>query len=113
MKKQKVNFSVGDTVRIYIQRGTFHRGYNEDFTEEIFTITKVLTNLPVPGYIIKEYNGSDIIGSFFQDELVHYNPPEFFEIDVLDTKGQGKRKNTMFIIEFGQIPTMSGRKHLI
>ena len=88
----KVEFSVGDTVRIYKQRGTFHRGYNEDFTEEIFTITKVLTNLPVPRWKIKEYNESDIIGSFFKDELVHYNPPEFFEIDVLHTKGRGKKK---------------------
>ena len=66
MKKQKIKFSVGDTVRIYKQRGTFHRGYNEDFTEEIFTSTKVLIDLPVPRYKIKEYNGSDIIGSFFK-----------------------------------------------
>ena len=32
------------------------------------------------------------IGSFFQDELVHYNPPEFYEIDILDTRGKGKKK---------------------
>ena len=29
---------------------------------------------------------------FFQDELIHYNPPEFYEIDVLDTRGKGKKK---------------------
>ena len=29
---------------------------------------------------------------FFQDELVHYNPPEFYEIDILDTRGKGKKK---------------------
>ena len=92
MKPQKVKFSVGDSVRIYKERGTFHRGYNEDFTEEIFTITKVLRNLPVPRYKIKEYNGNDVIGSFFQDELVHYNPPEFYEIDVIRTRGKGKKK---------------------
>ena len=92
MKQQKVKFSVGDSVRIYKERGTFHRGYNEDFTEEIFTITKVLRNLPVPRYKIKEYSGNDVIGSFFQDELIHYNPPEFYEIDVLDTRGKGKKK---------------------
>ena len=92
MKQQKAKFSVGDSVRIYKERGTFHRGYNEDFTEEIFTITKVLRNLPVPRYKIKEYSGNDVIGSFFQDELIHYNPPEFYEIDVLDTRGMGKKK---------------------
>ena len=43
-----------------------------DFTNEDFTITKVLENLPVPRYILKEYNGDDIIGSFFEDELVKF-----------------------------------------
>ena len=92
MKQQKAKFSVGDSVRIYKERGTFHRGYNEDFTEEIFTITKVLRNLPVPRFKIKEYSGNDVIRNFFQDELIHYNPPEFYEIDVLDTRGMGKKK---------------------
>ena len=91
-KRQKVKFSVDDTVRIFKKRGTFHRGYNEDFTDEIFTVTKVLKNLPVPRYKIKEYNGEDIIGSFFQDELVRYNPPEFYEIDILNSRGKGKKK---------------------
>ncbi len=91
-KKIKPKFSVGDTVRIYKERGTFHRGYMEDFTTEIFTIVEVLINLPVPRYKIKEYNGDEVVGSFFEDELVRYDPPEFYEIDVIKTRGKGKRK---------------------
>ena len=64
----------------------------EDFSEEIFTISKVLTNLPVPRYRLKEYNGDEVVGSFFQDELVRYDPPEFYEIDVIQTRGKGKKK---------------------
>ena len=30
--------------------------------------------------------------SFFEDELVKYNPPEFYEIDVIKTRGKGKKK---------------------
>ena len=37
----------------------------KDFTIENFTITKVLENLPVPRYKLKEYNGDDIVGSLF------------------------------------------------
>ena len=92
MKTQKAKFSVGDSVRIFKERGTFHRGYMEDFSEEIFTISKVLTNLPVPRYRLKEYNGDEVVGSFFQDELVRYEPPEFYEIDVIKTRGKGKKK---------------------
>ena len=91
-KKRKPKFSLGDSVRIYKERGTFHRGYMEDFSEEIFTISKVLTNLPVPRYQLKEYNGEVLIGSFFEDELVRYEVPEFYEIDVIETKGKGKNK---------------------
>ena len=59
LKKQKPRFSVGDTVRIWGERGQFHRGYMEDFTREYFIISKVLKNLPFPRYIIKEYNGEE------------------------------------------------------
>ena len=38
--------------------------------EEIFTISNVLTNLPVPRYQLKEYHGDVVVGSFFDDELV-------------------------------------------
>ena len=90
--KIKPKFSVGDSVRIYQERGIFHRGYMKDFTPEIFTIIEVLLNLPVPRYTLKEYNGDVVKGSFFEEELVRYDPPEFYEIDVIKTRGKGKRK---------------------
>ena len=83
---------MGDSVRIFKERGTFHRGYMEDFSEEIFTVGKVLTNLPVPRYQLKETNGEVLIGSFFEDEMVRYDPPEFYQIDVIKTRGKGKKK---------------------
>ena len=64
----------------------------EDFKTQIFRITKVLINLLVQRYKIKEYNGDEVVGSFFEDELVRYDPPEFYEIDVIKTRGKGKKK---------------------
>ena len=98
IKKQRVKFSVGESVRIYKERGTFHRGYKEDFTTETFIIIKVLTNLPVPRYKLREYNGEEVVGSFFQDELVKYNPPDFYEIDIIQTRGKGKKKE--FLVHY-------------
>ena len=63
-----------------------------DFTMENFAISKVLENLPVPRYKLKEYNGDDIIGSFFEDELVKFKPPEFSNIEILKTRAKGKKK---------------------
>ena len=85
LKKTKPKFKVGDSVRIFAERGQFHRGYMEDFTREHFTITKVSTNLPFPRYRIKEYSGGEIIGSFFEDELVKYEPVQdnLYDIEVI------------------------------
>ena len=59
---------------------------------EIFTITEALINLYIPRYKIKEENGDEVVGSFFEDELVRYDPPEFYEIDIIKSRGKGKKK---------------------
>ena len=77
-------------MRIWGERGQFHCGYMEDFTREFFTISKVLRNLPFPRYIIKEYNDEEVVGTFFEDELVKYIPNDNYQIRVLK---QRKTKN--------------------
>ena len=94
-KKQKPKFKVGDTVRIFNERGQFHRGYMEDFSEEVFTISEIDTKLPVTRYKLKEYDGNEIIGSFFQNELISYTPSDFYKIDILDERGKGKKKEVL------------------
>ena len=84
--KRHPKFKVGDTVRIWKERLQFHHGYMEDFTCEFFIITKVLRNLPFPRYNLKEYKGDEIIGTFFEDELVKYIPSGIYPIEVLKKK---------------------------
>ena len=84
--KRNPKFKVGDTVRIWGERLQFHRGYMEDFTCEFFIIAKVLRNLPFPRYDIREYEGEEIIGRFFEDELVKYIPSDTYPIEVLKKK---------------------------
>ena len=94
-KKKKPKFALGDSVRIWKERGTFHRGYMEDFSKEHFTISQVLKNLPVPRYMLRDYNEEDIIGSFFEDELIAYNQSEFYDVSVLETKGKGRNRKCL------------------
>ena len=82
IKRKKPKFKVGETVRIWGERGKFHRGYMEDFAREFFTISKV--------YIVKEENDEKIVGTFFEDELVKYIPNDNYQIRVLK---QRKTKN--------------------
>ena len=93
--KKKPKFKIGERVRIWNERLKFQRGYHESFTREHFSITDVLTNLPVPRYKLSDYNGENIIGSFFEDEIVSYSPDEdaLYHVEkILKTKGKGRKK---------------------
>lgn len=71
IKKRKPTFKVGDTVRIKRIKGKFGRGYNEQATEEIWRIYKIKTNMPIPMYILMDYDRKNKIrGSFYANELV-------------------------------------------
>ena len=70
----------------------------EDFTREFFIITKVLTNLPFPRYIIREYEGEEIIGPFFEDEIVKYIPDDIYPIEVL--KKRKTKKGEEYLIHY-------------
>ena len=61
-------FSIGDHVRITKKKITFDKGYIKRWTEEVFTISKIQLTIPVT-YKITDYNGEEIQGSFYEQEL--------------------------------------------
>ena len=61
-------FQIGDQVRIVKKKKTFEKGYTANWTEEKFTITKVLPTIPIT-YKIVDTNGEDVKGSFYEQEL--------------------------------------------
>ena len=72
-KIQKPKFSVGETVRIKRNIKTFHRGYQIQFSHEIFRIDKVLILNP-PTYRVVSHETSEAIdGRFYEAELTKYS----------------------------------------
>ncbi|GBN50939.1 hypothetical protein AVEN_114504-1 [Araneus ventricosus] len=69
---RKPKFNRGDTVRTSKYKTTFMRGYDPTFTEEIFTISEILKTDPIT-YKIKDLNGKEIKGTYYEKELVKYN----------------------------------------
>ena len=61
-------FDVGDKVRISNTKRTFEKGYTPNGTEELFVIDKQLDTSPVT-YKLKDLNGENIEGSFYEPEL--------------------------------------------
>ena len=65
-------FRVGDTVRVSKYKSIFSKGYEANFTEEIFKISKVLIGDPNM-YEIEDHEGEPIIGKFYEEELSAVN----------------------------------------
>ena len=61
-------FKVGDRVRISKFKNIFAKGYTPNCSKEIFIVEKINDTVPYT-YNIKDLNGEEIIGSFYDKEL--------------------------------------------
>lgn len=61
-------FKIGDRVRIASEKYTFRNKYKNNWSREIFIVTRVVNTDPVT-YKVKDLNEEDIIGSFYEQEL--------------------------------------------
>ena len=69
-------FKVGDHVRISKYKKIFAKGYNPNWSDEIFVIKKMNNSVPWT-YVINDLNGEEIIGTFYEKELQKTNQKEF------------------------------------
>ena len=79
-------FKVGDCVRISKYKNIFAEDYTPNWSEEVFVIKKVKNTVPWT-YVIKDLNGEEIIGTFYEKELQKTNQEEFRIEKVLKRKG--------------------------
>src|SRR6266853_369833 len=66
---KKPKYKVGDLVRIYKYKTHFEKGYQTNFTSEVFKVTEVILSNPVT-YKLSDLKGEEIIGRFYTNELV-------------------------------------------
>lgn len=91
-KRVNPKLKEGDHVRVSLKRGLFKKGYFSQFSEEVFQIKKVLTNLPQPRYILESLDGEEIKGSFYEREITKSNH-EIFKIEkILKTRKLNGKK---------------------
>lgn len=90
----KPKLKVNDFVRISKMKGTFEKGYETNWSDEIYKITKYI-NFPKPMYSLCDLNSDPIDGFFYEQELqkVVVTKNKTFKIDkILATKGKGCSK---------------------
>ena len=67
--KRSARYNVGDSVRISKFKNIFAKGYTPNWSREIFIINKINDTVPYT-YNLKDLNGEEIIGSFYDRELL-------------------------------------------
>jgi Integrase core domain len=102
MKPIKFKYKLGDFVRLSEGRVVFKKGYVKGWTEEVFVVSKQSPRDPVV-YKIRDLEGEEIKGSFYEPELQKIPTPELFEIEqVIRKKGEGK--NLKFYVKWVDYP---------
>ena len=81
----KPKFKVGDHVRISKYKNIFAKGYTQNWSEEVFVVSKIKDTVPWT-YVISDLNGEKIAGSFYEQELQKTSQEKFRIEKVLKTK---------------------------
>ena len=79
-REPSTRFNVGDEVRLSKAKQVFTKGYLPNWTEEIFTISRVLETEPVQ-YKVTDYRHVEIQGSFYAAELQKVVKPAEFAVE--------------------------------
>ena len=88
-KPQKPKFEVGDRVRISKVKSLFEKGYEPNWSVEIFTISEVKLTKPVT-YHLKDYNNEIIKGTFYTEELQKTKQGDAYLVEKVLQRKKGK-----------------------
>ena len=90
-KKKKYIFKLGDEVRISRNKGVFGKGYDANWSREIFTISHRFTR-KYPVYRLFDSQLEPIVGTFYENELQKVTSPEEYKIEkILEERNKGKK----------------------
>ena len=77
---KKYKYAIGDLVRIIKARLTFSRGYLPNWSEELFVVYN-RNNFKEPLYYLRDFDGEEIKGGFYEKELQLVHEPEEYRIE--------------------------------
>lgn len=91
-------FKAGDTVRISKLRSPFKKGYEQNYTDEYFTVMECLHRRP-PVYRLKDYDGEILQGTFYEPELqkVIVDKNKTFKIEKVLSRKRRQGQNMVLV----------------
>jgi hypothetical protein len=102
-RKYDGDLSIGDYVRLVLDKSVFHKGYTGNFSEEIYRVRAIKVTGDIPLFYIADLEGEEIKGSHYREEIqpVNIKKNKKFVIEkVLQTKTE-RGKKQYFVKWFG------------
>ena len=78
--KKLGKFKIGGRVRISLEKNIFEKGYETNWTQEIFVIYDIKYS-NVPYYYLKDLNNEKLDGTFHQEELQKTKQDDLFIVE--------------------------------
>ena len=78
--KKPGKFKIGDRVRISLEKNIFEKGYETNWTQEIFVIYDIKYS-NVPYYYLKDLNNEKLQGTFYEQELQKTKQDDLYTIE--------------------------------
>ena len=78
---KRIRFKLGDVVKIVKLEAKFGRGYDKKAPEELFKISNIIRKFPRVLYEIVSLDNQEIIGRFYQEQLVKAAEPESYIVE--------------------------------
>ena len=72
LPSSKPKLSIGDIVRLAVTKGSFSKGYEANWSKELFRIAGIIYSKPVT-YEVEDLNNEPVKGSFYEQELQKSN----------------------------------------
>lgn len=91
-------FKVNDTVRLSHLKHPFEREFMEKFTGELFEIKSRFLKQNIPMYKVRDLNGQDLTGSFYQAELQRVQKPEDTVWEIEKILRKKRRGNETYVL---------------
>ena len=80
-RRKKFIFKAGDHVRISYLRSAFTRGYDYNFSGEIFKVSSRTRHDDIPVYKLVDMADEPITGTFYTEELIKVAPKETWKVE--------------------------------
>jgi transposase InsO family protein len=103
-KHLKYKFAVGDYVRIRKEKLTFEKGYEENYTREVFRVARQMKHHRThPVYKLRDLKGEELDSIFYETEMVKAVKPDYRKKH--DIEKVLKRKGDMILVKWRGYPS--------